>query len=151
MAQEVTRSITVRRPHEETARFVTDPHQVLEVIPGFARFQFVEPGPGRGEELWDVFLEVGTLHIGGRVIVTRPSRNRVEWRSQRGTRHSFAMNVEPLGEHSRVTMSLRFTFPGLVMARVTEVLGRGIATRHLEAGLEEIRHLLEYGEAVTGS
>ena len=148
MTQRVTRSIPVRRPHGEAARFVTDPHLFLPVIPGFGRFRFVEPGPEAGEELWDVFLEVGTLHVGGRVVVSRPSVDRLEWRSHRGAQHAFSVSVEPVGEHSRLTMALEYSFGGLVTGRVTELLGRGIAVRHLEAGLQEVRHLLEYGDLV---
>ena len=144
MTQRVTRSITVRRPHEEVSAFVTDPHRVLEVIPGFARFAYVGDGPAGGEELWDVFLEVGTLHVGGRVLVSHPSAHRLEWQSQRGTAHAFSMDVEPLGEHTRLTMSLAYSFTGWVSARVTELVARGIAARHLDAGLEQIRHLLEH-------
>jgi carbon monoxide dehydrogenase subunit G len=148
MSQTVVRAITVRRPREEVAAFVTDPHRVLDAIPGFARFSFVGKTDVEGEEEWDVFLEVGTLHIGGRVLVRRPSPSRLEWRGERGTRHSFSMTVEPLGEHSRLTMHLEYSFAGLLMARVSEMLGRGIAARHLEAGLEQVRHLLEHGDAV---
>ena len=148
MTQRVVRAITIRRPHEEVTEFVTDPHRLFEAIPGFARFSFVGKGEAEGEEEWDVFLEVGTLHIGGRVRVSRPSVNRLEWQAERGTRHSFSFNVEPLGEHARVTMTLEYTFAGLLVARLTEVLGRGIAARHLDAGLEEVRHLLEHGDAV---
>lgn len=144
----VTRSITVRRPHCEVARFVTDPHRFLPVMPGFGRFRYVEPGPEEGEELWDVFLEVGTLHVGGRVVVSRPSANRLEWVSHRGARHSFSVNVEPVGEQARLTMTLEYHFDGFLTGRVTELLGRGIAVRHLEAGLQEVRHLLEYGDLV---
>jgi carbon monoxide dehydrogenase subunit G len=143
MTQRVTRSITVRRPHDEVAAFATDPHRVLEVIPGFARFEYVGDAPSNAE-LWDVFLEVGTLHVGGRVLVTHPSPHRLEWRSQRGTAHTFSMTVEPLGEHARLTMSLTYTFAGWLSARVSEVVARGIAARHLDAGLEQIRHLLEH-------
>jgi len=144
MTQRVTRSLTVRRPHDEVAAFVTDPHRVLEVIPGFARFSYVGEGPASGQELWDVFLEVGTLHVGGRVLVSRPSPHRLEWHSQRGTSHSFSMSVEHVGEHALLAMSLAYTFAGWVSARVTEVVARGIAARHLDAGLEQIRHLLEH-------
>ena len=144
MSQRVTRSITVRRPQDEVAPLVTDPHQVLEVIPGFARFQYVEDGPGPGQELWDVFLDVGTLHVGGRVQVSHPSANRLEWHSVRGTAHSFSLTVEPQGEHTRLTMSLAFTFTGWLSARVSEIVARGIVARHLDAGLEQIRHLLEH-------
>jgi carbon monoxide dehydrogenase subunit G len=148
MAQRVVRAITIRRPHDEVSEFVTDPHRLFEVIPGFARFSFVGKGDVEGEEEWDVFLEVGTLHIGGRVLVQKPSVNRLEWQAERGTRHSFSFNVEPLGEHTRATMTLEYSFAGLLVARVTEVLGRGIAARHLEAGLEELRHLLEHGDMI---
>lgn len=148
MTQRVTRSITVRRPHDQVARFVTDPHRFLPVIPGFGRFRFVEPGPEAGEELWDVFLEVGTLHVGGRVVVTRPSVNRLEWRSHRGAVNAFSVNVEPVGEHSRLTMTLDYRFGGFLTGRVTELLGRGVAVRNLEAALHEVRHLLEYGDLV---
>jgi hypothetical protein len=82
------------------------------------------------------------------VLVHKPSVNRLEWHAERGTRHSFSFNVEPLGEHSRVTMTLEYSFAGMLVARVTEFLGRGIAARHLEAGLEEVRHLLEHGDKI---
>ena len=148
MTIRVTRSISVRRPHCDVASFVTDPHRFLPVIPGFGRFRFVEPGPEEGEELWDVFLEVGTLHVGGRVVVSRPSVNRLEWVSHRGARHGFSVNVEPVGDQARLTMTLEYHFDGFLTGRVTELLGRGIAVRHLEAGLQEVRHLLEYGDLV---
>jgi len=35
-----------------------------------------------GTEEWDVFLEIGTLHVGGRVEVTRPSPHHLAWRSE---------------------------------------------------------------------
>ena len=152
MTQRVTRSITVRRAHEDVAAFVTDPHRVLEVVPGFGRFEHVGPSAGDGVEgeEWDVFLEVGTLHVGGRVLVSHPSVHSLEWHSLRGTAHSFAMTVEPLGEHSRLTMTLTYSLSGLVTARLAEIVARGITARHLDAGLEQIRHLLEHEDPVRG-
>lgn len=148
--QTIRRDIVVRRPHEEVAAFVTDPHRLLEAIPGFARFKHLGPADDQmpGAEHWEVFLEIGTLHVGGRVLVLRPSRNRLEWRSDRGTRHSFEITVEPMGEHAVLTARMRYALPGLAMAWAAERIARGIVSRHLEAGLEELRHLLEYGDAV---
>jgi uncharacterized membrane protein len=147
MTQQVVRAINVRRPYDEVAAFVTDPHRVLEVIPGFARFAYIGDStqPPVGEE-WDIFLELGTFHVGGRVLVTRPSVNRLEWRSLRGTQQHFSMAVEPLGDNARLTMTLRYMLPGLVMSRVSELLARGMVTRHVEAGLQQVRHHLEYGD-----
>jgi carbon monoxide dehydrogenase subunit G len=149
MTQRIRRSIVVRRPHDEVAAFVTDPPRLLEAIPGFARFKHLgSAGEPPGAEHWEVFLEIGTLHVGGRVLVLQPSSDRIEWRSDRGTSHSFCMSVEPLGEHSRLTVEMEYHLSGLLMAWAAERLARGIVVRHLEAGLEEVRHLLEYGDHV---
>lgn len=147
MSQRVVRAINIRRSYDEVAAFVTDPHCVLAAIPGFARFAFIGPAdrvPG-GEE-WDVFLEVGTFHVGGRVVVTKPSVNRLEWRSLRGTQQEFSMVVEPLGRDARLTMSLRYELQGIVVSRISELLAKGLVTRHVEAGLQQVRHQLEYGD-----
>jgi hypothetical protein len=151
MAQTVVRAINIRRPYDEVAAFVTDPHCVLDAIPGFGRFAFIGPSatvPG-GEE-WDVFLEVGTFQVGGRVVVTRPSVNRLEWRSLRGTRQRLAMVVEPLGDAARLTMTLHYELSGLVISRISELLAKGMVTRHVEAGLQQVRHQLEYGDFEVG-
>lgn len=149
MTVHVTRAINIRRAYADVAAFVTDPHCVLETIPGFARFAYIGPATGDdgdGGEEWDVFLEVGTLHVGGRVLVTWPSPNRLEWRSRRGTRQRLVMDVEPLGDHARLTMTLSYGLSGLVMSRISELLARGLVSRHVEAGLQQVRHHLEYGD-----
>jgi hypothetical protein len=150
VSQQVVRAINIRRPYDEVAAFATDPHCVLAVIPGFARFAYIADADQPGGEEWDVFLEVGTFHVGGRVLVTRPSVNRLEWRSLRGTQQRFAMVVEPLGESARVTMTLRYTLQGLVISRLSELLAKGLVTRHVEAGLQQVRHHLEYGDPEVG-
>ena len=147
MAQTVVRAISVRRPYDEVAAFVTDPHCVLAAIPGFARFAFIGDAPGvPGGEHWDVFLEVGTFHVGGRVVVTKPSVNRLEWYSVRGTHQELSLVVEPLGDRARLTMTLRYALQGLVVSRVSELIAKGLVTRHVEAGLQQVRHQLEFGD-----
>ena len=102
--------------------------------------------PSDGGEEWDVFLEVSTFHVGGRVLITTPSPNRIEWTPLRGTSSHFQMLVEPLGENARLTMEMEYSLNGLLLARITELLVKGAVSRHLEAGLQEVRHRLEYGE-----
>lgn len=147
MSIKVVRAINIRRSYSDVAEFITDPHRVLETIPGFARFAFIGPGEdGSAGEEWDVFLEVGTFHVGGRVLVTHPSPNRLEWRSLRGTNQALTMDVEPLGDEARLTMALSYGLSGLLISRVSELLARGLVTRHVEAGLQQVRHHLEYGD-----
>src|SRR6478735_8918623 len=117
----------------------------LPGVLGFARFAFVAR-TDEAEE-WDVFLEIGTLHVGGRVEVTRPSATHLSWQSDRGTRHRFDLAVEPVSDDpgaALVRMEIEYALSGLLMARASELLARGIVARHLEAGLEEVRHHLEH-------
>jgi hypothetical protein len=142
MAQKVTVSRHIRCPVEKSSAFVTDPHSLLSQVSTFSRCRFIESRDDG--ELWDAYMDSGTIHLGGQVLITHPDASRLRWRSVRGTRQSFEALVEPDGSGSRLTLNLTFSATGFGMAWVSEMLGRGLATRNLEAMAEEIRHHLEF-------
>jgi carbon monoxide dehydrogenase subunit G len=141
----VTESVLVRRPVADVAPQATDPDVILPLISGLGRFQLITRRPD-GTELWDVFLDVGSIHIGGRVEVPVPEPTVLSWKSVRGTRHSCRLEVTEEGEgHARlaITMTLELA-GGLLAARLAGFLAGGIVRRHLQAGLEQLRHHLEH-------
>lgn len=146
MSQTVTETIRIRRPADKVAELATDPRQLAPLLTGFGRFQPATNSQADTDE-WDVFLEVGTLQIGGRVAVDGKDGNTLGWHSLRGTQHEFLLTVatdESDDQASRVTMALEFRFAGLILSRVAETLARGIVRRHLVASLEQLRHHLEF-------
>lgn len=44
----------------------------------------------------------------------------------------------------QLTLTLTLTLRGLLMSRIAERLARNIMGRHLEAGVQELRHHLEW-------
>ncbi|MHA7652518.1 SRPBCC family protein [Mycobacterium sp. ML4] len=142
MTQTVTVSRHINCPFATAAGIVTDPHQLFPKVSTFSRCRFVKSRDDG--ELWDVYLDSGTIQLGGRVLITPPTGSLLKWRAVRGTRHSFAALVEPEGDGSRLTLTLTFSTTGLGVARISEWLGRGLAARNLEAAAEEIRHYLEF-------
>jgi hypothetical protein len=142
MAQTVTVSRTIRCPVAESVAFVTDPHKLLSHQSTLSRCRFIEIRDDG--ELWDVYLDSGAVHLGGRVLIAPPDGSRLRWESVRGTRQSFEALVEPDGENSRLTLSLTFSVTGFGIAWISEMLGRGLVARNLEAIAEEIRHHLEF-------
>ena len=58
---------------------MTDPRRLLSEIETLSRFRFIESGDDG--ELWDVYLDSGTVHLGGRVLITSPDKNRMQWKS----------------------------------------------------------------------
>lgn len=93
-----------------------------------------------------MFLDIGAIHVGGRVLVVTADRS-LTWRSVRGTRHSMVVEVADHPDGAVVTMAMTVQLGGLVLGRAAELLARGIAGRHLVAGLEQLRHHLEFGPA----
>jgi hypothetical protein len=142
MAQTVTVAKRIRRPFEEVSAFVADPHRFIPVLATVGRCQYI--GDSDQGQLWDVFLVSGTLHLGGRVLVTHTEDGRLSWRSRRGTRHRFEGRGERDGDACRVTLALTYSLTGIVIARFNELIGRGIVARNLEAAAEELRHRLEF-------
>lgn len=145
MATTVTEQVLVRRPLEVVLPHAVDPDLVLPIMAGLGRFEKVaERADGSAE--WDVFLDVGTLHVGGRVEVPPTDGSTLAWHSVRGTRHRvrLAVTADPAG--ALLSLSITVEFVGLVTGRLTEALSRGILRRHLRAGLEQLRHHLEHGE-----
>jgi hypothetical protein len=151
MTQTVTVSKPIRRPVAEVGAFVTDPHRLIPVVTTVGRYEYIgsddRDDQDDQDQLWDVFLVSGTLHLGGRVLVTRDGSRGLCWRSLRGTRHSFQARVDGDDQACRITLSLTFSLSGLGIARLSELIGRGIVARNLEAAAEELRHRLEFEES----
>lgn len=140
----VTRSVLVRRSVEEVAKEATNPGVVLPIIGGFGRFEFIVANPDGSQE-WDLFLDLRTVQVGGRVLVEPPAPNRLAWRSLRGKSHHAVLDVVPGEGGAELNFSITVAFVGAVTGRLTGYLAEGILARHIEAGLQQLRHHLEYG------
>lgn len=142
MTVSVVRSRVVHRPVVEVAPLITDPDLLLPFLRDFGRFEPVGNAPENTE--YDVFLNIGTIHVGGRVEVSRPDEHTFFWHSTRGTTHTLELHA---GEHEQgalLTMSLLVTLDGLAVARIAELLARPIMDRTIVACLEQLRHAMEY-------
>ena len=145
MAVTPTRHVVVRRPAEQVAALATLPRVALPHMAGIGRFeQITDDEDGLGE--WDVFLDIGTIHVGGRVVVSRPDDRSLSWVSVRGTSHAVDLRVHDHDQGARLELRLRVELTGFLTGRLTELVTAGLVGRHVEAGLQQLRHHLEFGE-----
>lgn len=140
----VTRAVSVRRPVDEVTKVATDPAVVFPIMGGFGRFDFITRRPDGSEE-WDLYLNVGTILVGGRVLVAPPDGTVLAWQSLRGTSQSARIEVSPAEGGARVAMEMTVQFAGRITGWFTGELARGILARNMEAGLQQLRHEIEYG------
>ncbi|MGB0435353.1 MAG: SRPBCC family protein [Mycobacterium sp.] len=141
----VTKSTLVRADVDEAVKVATDPDVVFPIMGAFGRFECIDRLPDGSQE-WDLYLDIGTIHAGGRVLVEAPSENCLVWQSVRGIHHSAHIEVSPATDGATVTMTISVEFAGRLLAGwATGVLADGILARHIEAGLQQMRHRIEYG------
>ncbi len=141
----VTRSTLVHAGVEEVVKVATDPSVVFPIMGAFGRFECIDRLPDGSQE-WDLFLDLGTIHAGGRVLVGAPSEHSLVWQSVRGIQHSAHIEVTPAADGATVTMTISVQFAGRLLAGwATGLLADGILARHIEAGLQQMRHRIEYG------
>ncbi len=141
----VTRSTAVQASVDKVAKVATDPDVVFPIMGAFGRFDCIDRRPDGSQE-WDLYLDVGTIHAGGRVLVESPSENSLVWQSVRGIQHKAHIEVSPTTNGATVTMTISVEFAGRLLAGwVTGLLADGILARHIEAGLQQMRHRIEYG------
>ncbi|MBS9534423.1 SRPBCC family protein [Mycobacterium sp. M1] len=141
----VTRSVPVHRPVGDVAKVALDPDIVLPTMGAFGRFDLIERNPDGSQE-WDLYLRVGTIHVGGRVLVEPPSESELRWYAVRGTRHHARLVVSSADDGALVTMTVTAEFAGMATGWLTGVFANGILGRHMEAGLQQLRHRIEYGD-----
>ncbi|HLR98701.1 SRPBCC family protein [Mycolicibacillus parakoreensis] len=142
----VTRAVRIASPVDDVAKIATDPAVVFPIMGSFGRFEFLTRNPDGSEE-WDLYLNVGSIYVGGRVRVPPPSGAALRWQSLRGTRQWARIEVAPTPEGARVAMTMQVRFAGRLTGWLTGQLARGILARNMEAGLQQLRHHIEYGPA----
>lgn len=139
----VARWVLARRPVDEVAKVALDPDTVLPLIGVIGRFKPVATRPDGSRE-WDIYLKVGSIDVGGRVLVEPATESSLAWRSEQGTHHSAVIDVAPADGGTRITMSVSAEFAGRLTGPLTGVLAGGIMGRQIEAALQQLRHYLEY-------
>ena len=140
----VTRSAFVRRPVDEVAKVAIDPDVVFPILGAFGKFDLITRNPDGSQE-WNLYIDVGTIHVGSRVVVEPPSGYTLVWHWLRGTRHHGRIELSPAEGGTTVTMSETLTFAGFLAGWITGLLAQGILGRRIGAGLEQLRHHIEYG------
>ncbi|MDG3011326.1 SRPBCC family protein [Rhodococcus sp. D2-41] len=141
----ITRSVTVHRPVDEVRAAVSRPADVMAVVGEFGRTAPVGERDD-GPQVWEVFIVIGTMYVGGKVQVEVPADGELAWHSISGIRSSAHLRVTEDGDVARITSTVGFHLDGLLSGMAATVLLRGLIGRYADAVLERLRHRIEYAE-----
>lgn len=141
----ITRSVTVHRPLDEVRAVVCRTEDVMAVIGEFGRTSQVEVH-GDGSQVWEVFIVIGTMYVGGRVQVEPPGESELDWQSISGISNHARLEATADGDGTRITSTVGFHLEGMLAGVTASWLLRSVIGRYADAVLERLRHRIEYGE-----
>lgn len=141
----VRRSIDVRGPVGAVDDVLADPDAVMAVVTEFGRTRFIVAHED-GTQEWDVFIVLGAMHVGGRVLVDRLGSGSLTWHSVSGIANTVSITSAGDGDGARIIAGVELWLEGAITGRLTAVLVRSVIGRYLDAMLERLRHRVEYGE-----
>src|SRR5690348_5734435 len=138
MTVKIRKSIVIPRPTTFVADAVTAPERAFPLFGSLGQFTFLER-VADGTELWDMVVDIGTVRLAERIQVST-SATTLAWDSIRGPHHSMTMSVDDHAEAALVTMTMTLDLDRIILGRLAEFVARGIASRHMVAALERLRH-----------
>lgn len=144
MTVTIRESIAIPRPAAFVADAVTAAERAFPLFSSLGQFTYVDHAED-GTELWDMVVDIGTVRLAERIEV-RSDATTLAWESIRGPQHSMTISVDDHDEAALITMTMTLELGGVILGRLAEFVARGIASRHMIAALERLRHRLTFDE-----
>ena len=139
----VEKSIIINAPPEKVFEYIDDPMNDPEWMIGMVEVHEVEGLPGVGRHFHWTFKMVGIPLKGQSTTIEHVPNRRTVTESQGGVSSTWAADVEPEGEGTKLTMKVEYAIPVPVLGKLAEQLISKQNQRNLESSMETIKEMLE--------
>ena len=137
------KSIIINAQPEKVFEYIDDPMNNPEWMIGMVEVHEVEGLPGVGRHFHWTFKMVGIPLKGQSTTIEHVPNRRIVTESQGGVSSTWAADVEPEGEGTKLTMNVEYAIPIPVLGKLAEHLISKQNQRNLESSMENIQHMLE--------
>jgi len=137
------KSIIINAPVEKVFEYIDNPLNDPEWMIGMMEVHEVEGLPGVGRHFHWTFKMVGIPLKGQSTTMEHVPNRRTVTESQGGVSSTWAADVEPEGDGTKLTMKVEYTIPIPVLGKLAEHLISKQNQRNLESSMENIKHMLE--------
>ena len=139
----IEKSIIINAPVEKVFDYIEDPMNDPEWMIGMMEVHEVEGLPGVGRHYHWTFKMVGIPLKGQTTVIEHVPNRRTVTESQGGVSSTWAVDFEPEGDGTKLTMKVEYTIPIPVVGKLAEHLISKQNERNLESSMENIKHMLE--------
>jgi len=137
------KSIIINALPEKVFEYIDEPMNDPEWMIGMVEVHEVEGPPGVGRHFRWTFKMVGVPLKGQSTTIEHVPNRRTVTESQGGVSSTWAADVEPEGEGTKLTMKVEYAIPVPVLGKLAEQLISKQNQRNLESSMETIKEMLE--------
>jgi len=139
----IEKSITINAPVEKVFEYIDDPLKDPEWMIGMIEVRDVEGLPGVGRHFHWTFKMVGIPLKGDSTTMEHVLNRRTVTESVGAVSSTWAADLEPEGDGTKLTMKVDYTIPIPVLGKLAEHLVLRQNDRNLASSMENIKHMLE--------
>ena len=141
--QTVEKSIVINAPVEKVFEYIDNPLNNPEWLIGMMDVGDVVGEPGVGRHFEWTFKMVGIPLKGQSKTMEHTFNSRIVTESEGGITSTWATDLEPEGDGTRLKIKVDYTVPIPVLGKLAEHLIAKQNERNLESSLENIKQMLE--------
>ena len=139
----IENSITIKAPVEKVFQYVDDPQNDPEWMIGMMEVHEAEGTPGVGRHFHWTFKMAGIPLKGQSTTIEHVPNRRTVTESEGQISSTWAADVEPVGDGTKLTMKVDFTIPIPVLGKLAERLMLRQNDRNHKASMTTIKEILE--------
>ena len=139
----IEKSIIINAPAEKLFEYIDDPLNDPEWMIGMMDVYEVEGLPGVGRHFHWTFKMLGIPLKGQSTTIEHVPNRRTVTESQGGVSSTWAADVEPKDDGTKLTMKVDNSIQNPVLGKLAEHLISKQNERNLENSMENIKHMLE--------
>ena len=139
----IQHSISINAPAQKVFEYIDDPLNDPEWMIGMMEVHEVEGAPGVGRHFHWTFKMVGIPLKGQSTTIEYVPNRRTVTESKGGVSSTWAADVEPEGDGTKLTMKVDSTIPIPVSGKLAEHLVAKQNERNIKSSMENIKHMLE--------
>ncbi|MFZ1866801.1 MAG: SRPBCC family protein [Polyangiales bacterium] len=139
----IEKSIIINAPVQKVFEYIDDPRNDPEWMIDMMEVHEVEGPPGVGRHFHWTFKMVGVPLKGQSTTIEHVPNRRTVTESQGGVSSTWAADLQPEGDGTKLTMKVEYTIPVPVLGKLAEHLVAKRNERNLESSMQNIKQILE--------
>lgn len=139
----IENSITIKAPVEKVFQYIDDPQNDPDWLIGMIEVHEVEGAPGVGRHFHWTFKMAGIPFKGQSTTTEHVPNRRLVTESKGQIPSTWAADLEPAGDGTKLTMKVDYTIPIPVLGKLAEHLVLRQNERNIKASMTTIQETLE--------